>query len=205
MTWDLADENEKSKMNEMERVELYEWAQNSEASEVQAETKELFVKLPEDLQEEARAGSMIMTVRAGSQKESDAVMKTVMGPRECVSIKGKPADGKLLRFHAVRNVDEKDKKLWPEKVLTQDGKAAVDSPEKGLGMEVVGVITIDSDAMQTLEGAGETREEFVLVVKTVTTVSLVKTADTGVFASTSIANSNTSNRRTIPSACKSAV
>ena len=161
MTWDLADENEKSKMTEMERVELYEWAQNSEASQVQAETKELFAKLPEDLQEEARAGSMIMTVRAGSQKESDAVMKTVMGPRECVSIKGKSADGKLLRFHAVRNVDEKDKKLWPEKALTQDGKAAVDSPEKGLGMEVVGVITIDSDAMQTLEGAGETREELV--------------------------------------------
>ena len=161
MTWDLADENEKSKMTEMERVELYEWAQNSEASKVQAETKELFAKLPEDLQEEARAGSMIMTVRAGSQKESDEIMKKVMCPRECVSIKGKSTDGKLLRFHAVRNVEEKDKKLWPEKVLTQDGKAAVDSPEKGLGMEVVGVITIDSAAMQTLEGAGETREELV--------------------------------------------
>ena len=90
MTWDLADENEKSKMNETERVELYEWAQNSEASEVQAETKALFAKLPEDLQEEAMVGSMIMAVRADSQKESDAILKTLMGPRECVSIKGKP-------------------------------------------------------------------------------------------------------------------
>jgi hypothetical protein len=75
----------------------------------------------------------------------------LVSARGCVSIKGKPADGKCLRFHAVRNLEEKEKEVWPEKFLTQDGQAASDSPEKGLGMEVVGVITIDSATMKTLE------------------------------------------------------
>ena len=34
MTWDLADENEKNKMSDKERVELYEWAQSSDSSQV---------------------------------------------------------------------------------------------------------------------------------------------------------------------------
>ena len=158
MTWDLADENEKNKMSDKERVELYEWAQSSDSSQVQAETKELFAKLPVDLQEEAKADSMIMAVRAESQKESDAIVKSLMGARECVSMKGKPADGKLLRFHAVRNVGEKDKKTWPEKLLTQDGKVALSTPEKGLGMEVVGAITIDTATMKALEGTWDKEE-----------------------------------------------
>ena len=147
-------------MSERKIVGLYEWAQYSGASLVRQETKELFAKMPEDLQAEARANSMIMAVRADSQDESDAIMKTLMGTKECVSIKCKSPDGKRLRFHAVRNLEEDEKKNWPEKLLTQTGQAASHSPEQGLAMEVVGAITIGSNAKKTLEEGWE-REELI--------------------------------------------
>jgi hypothetical protein len=58
-----------------------------------------------------------MAVRADSQKESDAIMKTLMGARECVSIKGKPTDGKFLRFHAVRADYEMSQHRWAQLFL----------------------------------------------------------------------------------------